>query len=287
MFSYFIYKAGQLLALLLPLKAGYRLALILADMRYFFFFRDRRIVRKNLRVVLEKVDQRRLGYETRWVFRNFAKYLVDFFRFSKLDKEFINKFITIEGRGYLDKALSEGKGVIMVAAHLGNWELSAVVIALLGYPLNAIVLSHTNKKIDQLFVRQRSGKGVNVIPLGFAIRSCFRALSDNQIVALLGDRIFSGQGLRIDFFGKKAIMPKGPAVFSIKSGAPIIFTFMIREKDDKFKLMFEPMPSYVLTGNLDLDIKTVTKEILKVLEKYIKKYPSQWFMTADLWGKGK
>lgn len=285
MLYYLLYRIGQLLALSLPLKVGYRLALILADMRYFFFIRDRRVVRENLRIVLGRIDKRRLSYEARWVFRNFAKYLVDFFRFSKLNEDFINKFVTIEGRDCLDKALSKGKGVIMVAAHLGNWELSAVVIALLGYPLNVIALSHANKKVDQLFIRQRSGKGVNVIPLGFAIRNCFRALSHNQIVALLGDRIFSGQGLRVDFFGKKTTMPKGPAVFSIKSGAPIIPTFMIREKDDKFRLIFEPMLNYTLTGNLDLDIKTITKEVLKVLEKYIKKYPSQWFMPADLWGK--
>lgn len=286
MLSYLLYRIGQLLALLLPLKVGYRLGLMLADMRYFFFFRDRRVVKENLRVVLGKVDKKRLNSEARWVFRNFAKYLVDFFRFSKLNENFIDKFVTIEGRDHLDRALSGGKGVIIVTAHLGNWELAGAVVALLGYPLNVIALSHTNKRVDQLFVRQRSSKGVNVIPLGFTIRNCFRALSDNQIVALLGDRIFSGQGLRMDFFGKKAIIPKGPAVFSIKSSAPIVFTFMIREKDDKFKLIFEPMSNYTLTGDLDLDIKTVTKEVLRVVEKYIKKYPSQWFMATDLWEKG-
>lgn len=285
MFSYFLYRIGQLLALLLPLRVGYRLALMLADMRYFFFIKDRRVVKNNLKVVLGKVDKKRLNCEARWVFRNFAKYLVDFFRFSKINKDFVNKFITIEGRSHLDKALSGGKGVIIVTAHLGNWELAGVVVALLGYHLNVVALSHTNKRVDQLFVRQRSRKGVNVIPLGFAIRNCFRALSNNQIVALLGDRIFSGQGVRMDFFGKKAVIPKGPAVFNIKSGAPIVFTFMIREKEDRFKLIFEPMSSCALTGDLDLDIKTVTKEVLKVLERYIRKYPSQWFVTADFWEK--
>ncbi len=267
----------------LPLKVGYRLAIILADMRYLFFIRDRRTIKKNLKVVLGEVDKRKLNHEARWVLRNFGKYLVDFFRFSKLDKNFINKFITIEGKNYLDQALSEGKGAILLSAHLGNWELGGVVIALLGYPLNAVVLSHTNKKIDNLFVRQRSIKGVNVVPLGISIRSCFRALSKNELVVLVGDRNFSGQGLKMDFFGKKAVVPKGPAVFSIKSGAPIIPTFMIREKNDKFKLIFEPALSCKPMGNLDLDTKTITREALKALEKYIGRYPSQWFMAADLW----
>lgn len=285
MFYYFLYRIGLLLALALPLKIAYGLSLILADMRYIFFVRDRRVVKKNLEVVLGKVNKKKLSYESRWVFRNFAKYLVDFFRFSKLDKNFIDKFVSIEGKRYLDEALSNGKGVIVVTAHLGNWELGGVIAALLGYPLNVIALSHTNRKVDNLFIQQRSMKGINVIPLGFGLRKCFRALSRNEIVALLGDRDFSGQGINLDFFGKKAVVPRGPATFSIKSGAPIVPGFMIRGKGNKFKLIFEPMLSSTLTGDLDLDTEIITKEILKILEKYIKKYPSQWFMAADFWGE--
>lgn len=293
MLYFLLYKIGQILVLSLPLKAAYRLALILADMRYLFFGRDRRVIKNNLRAVLGKVNKKRLNFEARWAFRNFGKYLVDFFRFSKLDKNFIDKFITVEGKSYLDEALTKGKGVILVSAHLGNWELGGVVMSLLGYRFNVIALSHANKRVDDLFIRQRSIKGVNVVPLpkraqvGFSIRSCFRALSQNEIVALLGDRDFSGQGLNLDFFGKKAVVPKGPAMFSIKSGAAIVFAFMIREKGDKFRLVFEPLSDYTLTGNLDLDTKNITKEILKILEKYIKKYPSQWFIAADLWGDEK
>lgn len=283
MLYFLLYKIGQILVLSLPLKAAYHLALILADMRYLFFIRDRRVVKKNLGVVLGKVNKKRLNYEARWVFRNFGKYLVDFFRFSKLDKNFIDKFIAVEGKNYLDEALTKGKGVILVSAHLGNWELGGAVISLLGYRFNVIVLSHANKRVDNLFVQQRTTKGVNVVPLGFGIRNCFRALSNNELVALLGDRVFSGQGLKMDFLGKKAVVPKGPAIFSIKSGAPIVPVFIIREKNDKFKLIFEPTLSYTLMGNLDLDTKNITKEILKILEKYIKEYPTQWFMAADFW----
>jgi lauroyl/myristoyl acyltransferase len=283
MFYYLLYKLGQLLALSLPLKLAYRLALILADMRYLFFIKEKRAVESNLKVILGRVDKKRLRYESRWVFRNFAKYLADFFRFSKLDRNFIDKFITVEGRNYLDRALSEGKGVILVTAHLGSWELGGAVVALLGYPLNVIALSHANKKVDNLFIRQRSSKGVKVVPLGFSIRNCFRALAQNEIVALLGDRDFSGRGLKMDFFGKKTVVPKGPAVFSIKSGAPIVPIFIIRENNDRFKLIFESKLNFSLTGNLNLDTGTITKEILAVLEKYIKRYPSQWFMVTNFW----
>lgn len=283
MLYFLLYKIGQILVLSLPLKAAYHLALILADMRYLFFIRDRRVVKKNLRAVLGKVNKKRLNFEARWVFRNFGKYLVDFFRFSKLDKNFIDKFITVEGKNYLDEALTKDKGVILVSAHLGNWELGGAVMSLLGYRFNVIVLSHANKRVDNLFVQQRTTKGVNVVPLGFGIRNCFRALSNNELVALLGDRDFSGQGLNLDFFGKKTTVPKGPAMFSIKSGAPIVLTFMIREKGDKFRFVFEPPLDYTLAGNLDLDTENITKEILKILEKYIKEYPSQWFIAVDLW----
>ena len=271
----------------LPLKAAYRLALILADIRYFLFVRDRRVVEKNLKIVLGETDRKRLNYTARWVFRNFAKYLVDFFRFSKLDGNFLDKFVNIEGRNYLDAALDEGKGVILVTAHLGNWELGGVTVASLGYPLNVIALSHANKKVDDFFINQRASKGVKVVSLGLSIRTCFRALSNNEIVAVLGDRDFSGQGLKMEFFGRKALIPKGPAIFSIRSGAPIVPIFVIRQKDDKFRVIFEPRLSYQLTGNTELDAESITKEVLKVLERYIKRYPCQWFMAADFWKEEK
>ena len=200
MFNYIIYRIGQFIALSLPLKVGYAIAVAISDLRYFFAFRDRRLVTENLKAIFPDKSDRDLCRIRIRVFRNFAKYLVDFFRFSRFNKDFVLKNLGIENIGYLDEALKKGKGAVVLSAHLGNWELGGAVIGLLGYPFWVVVLPHKNKKVDNFFNSHRESKGIKVIPLGKAARQCFKVLRNNQLLALVGDRDFSQKGIVIDFF---------------------------------------------------------------------------------------
>ncbi len=283
MVNYVLYRVGQFITFHLPLKIAYGLAVFFSDVHYIFADKDRARVKGNLKAIFpDKSEKEILKIRIR-TFRNFAKYLVDFFRFSRLNEEYVRKNIKVEGKNYFDQVLSEGKGAIMMSAHIGNWELGAVVIALLGYPFWIVALPHKDKNVDKFFNHQRESKGVKVIPLGRAAGQCMRVLKNNEFVALVGDRDFTKNGIILDFFGKPTVLPIGPAFFALKTGASILPGFMIRNKDDSFTLKMEKPIKPAPTGNRDEDIKTLITQYKTIIEDYIRKYPDQWYMFMQFW----
>lgn len=281
-----LYKIGRLMVLAFPLKVSYNVACFLADIHYFLYRRERRAVIGNLKIILNKpldTDDEGLKIIARAVFRNFAKYLVDFLRFSVFDLESIKKIVKLEGLPNLEEALKRGKGVIVLSAHLGNWELGGYVLGKYGYSINAVVLPHKNEKVNKFFINQREMGNFKSIEIGASLRGCYKALKNNELLALLGDRNFSSSGLMTEFFGKPSLMPKGPSILSIRTGAAVVPTFVIREKDDIFRMTFEK-PIYPQTGaDEDSESKKLTKQYLQSTENAIRQYPDQWYVFKRFW----
>lgn len=285
MLSHYLYRFGQFIALSLPLKFVYGFAVFLADLHYSFAFGDRRSVQANLRIIFPDKSIRDLRKISRAVFRNFAKYLVDFFRFQNLDLRYIDKNIKLENLHNFDQALAKGKGVIVLSAHLGNWELGGVVIAQLGYPFWVVALPHKNKKVNEFFDGQRNAKGVKVIAMGKAVRSCISEIRKNHMVALVGDRDFTEKGIVIDFFGKPMHFPEGPGALSLMTGAAIVPGFMFRNPDDSFTLRIEKPVEFYPCGDKEKDLVGLITTYKKVMEDYIRKYPEQWYVFRKFWAQ--
>jgi len=282
MILYILYKLGIFVSLHTPIKMAYKIAVFIADFHFYLSRRDRGAVLDNLAVICKKSgkENERMA---RSVFRNFAKYLVDFFRFSIVNEEYVKRNVTVKGKEYLDEALKKGKGVIFASAHLGNWELGGAVASRLGYPVSVIALDHKNKLVNSIFVGQRNATGVRVISIGMGLRKCFDVLKNNETLAILADRDFSEHGITIEFLGKEAVIPKGAATFSIRCGSPIVPVFLLRNPDDSFTFVFEKGIEYSPVGEPEKDIATLTGRVISVLEKYITQHPDQWYMFRRFW----
>jgi len=283
MFKYLFYRVAQSLALRMPIKGAYRLAVSAADLYAVFAFIDRKRVAENLKIIFPQKTARELSAIRKQLFRNFAKYLVDFFRFNKLDLKYIKENIHVKNMHYVDQALTEGNGVILVTAHLGNWELGGVVISMLSYPFTTVALRHKSKKVDAFFNGQREGRGVRVLPLGNAVKGCIKALRKNELLALVGDRDFVGKGMIVDFFGKPTIFPLGTAALSLQTKARIIAGFMLRNPDDSFDLVMNKPIEYTPTGDNELDSREIIIKCKDIFEDYIRRYPEQWYMFRRFW----
>jgi len=277
------YRIGEFLARHLPINLSYLIAIIISDLHYLFAKQDRREVSENLAVIFPEKNKKEIAKIRLKLFRNFAKYLVDFFRFSKLDEKYIKDKVTIEDIENLKEALCKGKGVIGLTIHLGNWELGGVLIAMLGYPIWAVALPHRDKRVDRFFNLQREKKGLKVISIEEATKKCINILKEKKILALLGDRDFTQNGIRIDFFNKPTLLPLGPAIFSLRMEAPIVPAFMIRKHKDYFLLKFEKPIYPVRKNNLEESIKDLILQYKGIFEKYIQKYPEQWYMFRRFW----
>lgn len=259
------------------------MAAIISDIRYMYASADRAAVTENLRVIFPEKTPAEIGRIRRRMFRNFARYLVDFFRFEKMDEAYMRSYIRVENIGVVDNALAKGKGAIILTAHIGNWELGGVVMGILKYPFWAVALAHKDRRINGFFNEQRGLKGVNVIPLGRAVRMCLKLLSDNKIVALVGDRDFTETGPVFDFFGRRAVFPEGAAAFALKTGAPIIPGFLVRNSDDTFTLKFESPLEFTPGPDREACARAIIGRCVRIIERYIRMYPDQWYMFRRFW----
>ena len=265
----------------MPRKVAYAMSMLLADAHYFLSKKDRLSVTSNLTVVLG--GGRVPSKMVRNVFRNFGKYLVDFFTQTKyLNGDFISKHVHLNNAEYLNDVLTQKKGCIIVSAHLGNWELAGAVMAKLGYPLSIVALPHQDARVNAFFNKQREFFGTIVIPTNMAIRRCVEHIRNNRILAILAERDFTQHGIPVNFFGKPTLIPKGAALFSLKTGAPIVPAFFLRTENDDFKIeILEPIyPKQcgVKAKISDQDVKDLISQYACIIENQIRKYPDQWLM---------
>ena len=293
MFKYFLYRFGLFILYRVPISLSYKIAEFISRVQYALSVVDKKAIKNNLKIILQRDND--LDKTAKEIFINFGRYLVEFFLIgNKVTADFVKNKVQTENLEYLDKALEQGKGAVLVTAHIGNWEMGAITLSLLGYPVNAIALPHKEKAVNDLFNKHRSEKGIKIIPSNLAARKCLEALKRNEIIAILGERDFTDLGQPLDFFGKKTIIPRGAAVFSCKTGAPIIPVFLLRKDEEcgnslkGFVLsMCEPIYPQVASSKTEKNefIKNLMKKYLNVIEAKIRQNPEQWIMFREFWVK--
>ncbi len=283
--KYYAYRLGQILARYVPRALAYWIGLRISDLYYFFDYRSRKGVLANLRHVFsyegQVFSEHELRVLARETFHNFGKHVVEFFRFHRLEDARIKRLVSIPQLETLAQLLSRGRGVILFTAHLGSWELAGNVLTAYGYKLSAVALYQPGQKLNALFQRQRMARGLRIIPMGGAARPCLAALRQNELVVLLADRDFTANRTMIEFFGKPARLPRGPARLAQVSGAPLIPAFMVRNPDDTFRfLLGDPIWA---KGRDEAALTEMLNSVVHQLEWCIRQYPTQWFLFNDLW----
>ncbi len=219
------------------------------------------------------------------VFVHFAKVLVDFLRGPTLDNEKLIRLQSIvtdsEGFEHIRAAQNAGEGVILLTAHLGNWELQGRFVAANGVPLTVVAREPENKDFGS-FVRQtRESGGFAVLPKGASAREIFGRLKKGEAVGLLPDQ--NSGDLFAPFFGVPCGTVAGPASFALRTGAALIPTYCVRKPDDTYKFIALPPIETVSTGEREADIARITTEINRILEQTVRQYPEQWLWLHNRW----
>lgn len=279
MLGYFLYRIGEFLACSFSLGTAYKISAFFANAQFLFSKKDRIAVMNNLSIILPHESKAEIRRKTREVFLNFGRYLAEFFRYKKINQDFLKERVICKGWEHVDASLQNGKGAILLTAHLGNWELGGMAFGILGYPIAAVALDHQDKRINDFFRIRREGKGVEIIPLGVAVRRCFKALKQNKLVAILGDRDFSNTGYSIHFLGREKKIPRGPAVLALHTGAPIVPVFVTRGTNNHITV--ECLPP--ITFSSDHNEIDVMRRYASIIEEQIRKYPTQWLMFREFW----
>ena len=278
--TYLGYVLAQWLSQRLPAPTAFAIADRLADVQWARSRIDRRAVQVNVAAVLG-APVSECSPLVRETFRNFGRYLVEFFTVHQGERPEVR----VEGRDYFAKAQHRQRGVILLTAHLGNWELAAVVLRRMGFPVAAVALPHRDPRMDRLFNQQRHRCGVTVIPAGTAaLQESLRCLKEGRLLGLLGDREFFGHGVAVSLWGRSVMLPRGPAIVSLRSRTPVVPTFLIREGRWRFRFCFEP-PIWPESGSAtEVAVQALTQRYGAVFERYIRQVPDQWLMFRPVVG---
>lgn len=219
------------------------------------------------------------------VFENLGINLMEFFYLTRLKRGDLEGYVCHEGLENLEKAYEKGKGVILLSAHFGNWELLSAAIALWGYPLNVVVRKLDNPILDTFVEGVRTRFGTRVIDKRASMRRLVELLKAEEMVGVLLDQnTIRREGVFVDYFGRPACTNKGLASLALKSGATVIPVFIVREgRGSRHKIIFGEEIPLTRTGDRKKDVIANTAKFTKCIEGFVREYPDHWFWVHRRW----
>jgi KDO2-lipid IV(A) lauroyltransferase len=217
-------------------------------------------------------------------FNQFSLYVAEMIGVQGWDTETVVDRLEIEGDERFAEAEALGKGVIFVSAHMGSAEIAASIVVLRGYRVTSVIEGNYPRPVMDWMRACRNRMGVTLLPASRSGMSLVRRLRRREMVALIVDAgVTGGDGISVDFFGRETVFPAGPARLARLSGAPIVFGLAVRRPGGRFKAFIEPpiVSDRSLTG--EEDARHVTQQIASTFERYVRRYPDQWYVFRDMW----
>jgi KDO2-lipid IV(A) lauroyltransferase len=217
------------------------------------------------------------------VFENLMQIPFEMTLIPKLQRKDLGSLITVEGLHHLQAAYQKGKGILCLGAHVGNWELIPAVLSLLGYPPESIARPLDFKPLDIFISKLRTWHGGDIIPKKSSMRRILKSLKQGKLVGVLLDQnAHRYDGVFVDYFGRPASTTKGLALLALKTGAPIVPMFLVRN-GSHYKMWCAPEVPLTRTGDKSKDIETNTQLYTKMIESTVRRYPDQWFWLHRRW----
>jgi Kdo2-lipid IVA lauroyltransferase/acyltransferase len=231
----------------------------------------RRAVESNLSVIGAFAGR---TFSADKVFERFALMLCDFLTDASPE-------VPVEGRERAEAARRGGKGVLFLTSHVGHWELGGRVVARWGWDVTAVYQPYKSEAL-QTFIRNRRAEGLSYLPVGRgAAAGVGRVLERGGAVALLADRPFGETGEPVDLCGRPARLPRGPFLFAVRHGAPIVPGFVLMEGPGRYRVVLEE-PLWPSGKGLSA-VKELLDRTARILEKYLSSHGDQWFCFEQVW----
>lgn len=282
--EYIIFLSFSYLFRITGLSIARKFAHFLALLFYYLIPIRKKTVFENLRIAFPDFPYRKIKKIAFESYLSFAIALVEILYLPWMKKEEMLSSVEIKNLQLINQKNQEGKGVILLSAHFGNWEYIAASASLqVNKKFSIIVKNQRNKLVNDWMNRMRTRWLNEVIPLGVSVRNVYSVLKNNGIAAMVADQRGPEEGLKLEFFGKKTSVYTGPAVLSLKTAAPIIFGIPVRQKDYSYKAELIELDQSNLPDDYDEKVKIITQRMISYLEKIISEYPGQWLWMHRRW----
>ncbi|MFA5159998.1 MAG: lysophospholipid acyltransferase family protein [Candidatus Omnitrophota bacterium] len=284
---YLLTRLGAGFLLILPRSWALALAKGAGYLGYWLVSRQRTKILENLKLAYGNTkNPEELETIGRGVMGHMLQTAVDFLRFATLSRDQAASFVDAGGAySFCKDILQERKGLIIMTAHLGNWELLAGVFGLQDFRGAVVGRRIYYEPYNRWIVGLRSSVGIQTIYQDEAVRQIHFRLKAGEIVGLLPDQDRdSVRGIFVDFFGRPAYTSVAPVKFAMALGAPILPAFMVRMPGDRYKLLLRNLMWPKIEGNDRMaSIRKYTEAWMKDFEEVIRCYPEQWGWMHDRW----
>ena len=282
-------RSAEWLGMRLPRRVGLSLANV-----YFHFYYDRargqrRIVAENLsRVLGHPPDSPLVQSATRECFRLYARYWYETFALRTMSADEVNRRLSLDGREHLDRALEQGHGIVLALPHMGNWDAAGHWLCLNGYRMTAVAEELKPRPVFELFLRHRRALGMGIVPLtgGAPVaETLLRLLAENHVITLVADRDLAGRGVQVEMFGAPRLLPAGPALLALTTGAPLCVCAVFTTPEGWHTVIGPPV-EIERTGVVRKDVTALTHVIAAGFERFIAAAPPDWHMFQPAWENG-
>jgi KDO2-lipid IV(A) lauroyltransferase len=239
---------------------------------------------ENIRKSFPHMTEAEASQLLRLVFIHFGQVFLEIPHIRNLTRRNLMDYVEFTGEENLQNALSKGKGVFFLSAHYGNWELTSAAASLKLGRLAVVARPLDFAPMDKVFKELRSRFGAVVIPHKEAARRIVWALRRKMPIGILLDQKEDWyQGAFVPFFGRWACTNKGLAVLALRTGAPVVPAFSVRQKNGKYRIVFEKEVELQRTGDKTRDVEDNTERFTRVIEMFVRKNPDHWFWFHKRW----
>ncbi|HEY7824703.1 MAG TPA: phosphatidylinositol mannoside acyltransferase [Acidimicrobiia bacterium] len=238
---------------------------------------------QNLRRVHPQASHDEIRELSRAGMRSYLRYWCEAFRLPSWPQARIEETFILERRELLDDALDQG-GALMIPGHMANWDHAGAWAATRYGSITSVAERLKPEKLFEKFLNYRRELGMDILGTGESdvLRQLTRRLREGKLVALLGDRDISHNGVRVDFFGESASFPAGPAVLAMMTDVPLHPVTMWFDGDvcrgyvhDRIELPTE--------GARTDRIRAVTQQLAQGWEAGIREHSTDWHMLQKVW----
>ena len=285
-FTYLAYFAAWKFLGLLPERRAYALMNWLADQITKRNPAPVQRLRSNYLRVRPDLVEPELEATVKAGMRSYLRYWCDTFRLPLWSSEDIVGSTTVINDHLLRDALAEGKGAIVSLPHAGNWDRAGAYYCETGAPVVTVAEHLEPERLFKKFLAYRESLGMEVLDASArSLALLSQRLRQGRLVALVADRDLSRNGVDVTFFGHPARMPAGPAVLSMKTGAPLLTAF-VRYIDTGIEIHFEPAIAVPDSGTPQEKVSEMIQESAARLERHLVNHVSDWHMLQRIWIDG-
>jgi KDO2-lipid IV(A) lauroyltransferase len=269
---------------MMPRRYLIKLGELVGVFLYAFSVPHRLLVKRNLEFCYPEWSPKQVRELSKRVFKNAGITFVELVQATFISRQNLLEMFRLEGEDHLLKAIEAGKGVIIISAHFGNWEVAPHILpCCFQQPMTGVARKMRFEWLDRWLYYVRTRFGNRIIYKKWALPTMMRTLRQGGLLAFFIDQSKRKQGVNVSFFGREATAIPAAALLAIRCNSPVVPIFCRREPDGQLLFQVHSALELTRTEDRNSDLQSNTQKMIDVVEDMVRQYPEQWAWYQRPW----